>query len=49
MIPKKIHYCWLGPHTIPESLAKCMNTWRQVLPDYEIICWDAKKFDVFSN
>ena len=49
MIPKKIHYCWLGPDDIPESLAKCMNTWRQILPDYEIICWDAKRFDVFSN
>lgn len=49
MIPKKLHYCWLGPDQIPEALVKCMNTWRQILPDYEIICWDAKRFDVFSN
>jgi hypothetical protein len=26
-----------------------MNTWQQVLPDYEIICWDTKKFDINSN
>ena len=49
MIPKKLHYCWLGPDKIPESLVKCMSTWEQLLPDYEIICWDTKKFDVNSN
>jgi hypothetical protein len=49
MIPKKLHYCWLGPDPVPEALVKCMNSWKRILPEYEIVCWDAKRFDVSSN
>jgi mannosyltransferase OCH1-like enzyme len=44
-IPKKIHYCWFGSAKIPADLQKCMQTWQDNLPDYEIICWDEKKFN----
>ncbi|MDR1324004.1 MAG: hypothetical protein LBK68_06170 [Candidatus Margulisbacteria bacterium] len=47
-IPKKIHYCWLGNAKIPAELQKCMQTWRDKMPDYEIICWDEKRFDINS-
>ena len=49
MIPKKIHYCWLSGETIPSKLKDCINTWSQILPDYELICWDKSRFDITSE
>lgn len=49
MIPKKIHYCWFGQNEKPETVQKMLNTWRQKLPEYEIIEWNEENFDVSSN
>ena len=40
MIPKKIHYIWLGRK--PKSLVAqmCINSWRRNLKDYEIVEWN---------
>ena len=48
MIPKIIHFCWLGAEQYPEKIAKCISTWKKHLPDYEIMLWDTKRFDVNS-
>ncbi len=40
MIPKKIHYCWFGPAPLPKLVKRCMATWREVMPDYEICLWN---------
>lgn len=48
MIPKKIHYCWFGKGKIPNKELKCINSWRRLLPDFEIIRWDETNFDVNS-
>ena len=48
MIPKKIHYCWLSGEEMPAAIKKCMETWKQVMPDYEFILWDKNKFDINS-
>jgi mannosyltransferase OCH1-like enzyme len=47
-IPKKIHYCWLSGEPLPKDLQKCMQTWRDKMPDYEIVLWDKNKFDINS-
>ena len=44
MIPKIIHFCWLSDEPYPESIQKCMNSWKEKLPDYEIWKWDFKRF-----
>ncbi|WP_278627391.1 glycosyltransferase family 32 protein [Thomasclavelia cocleata] len=49
MIPKKIHYCWFGGTSQPESVRKCIENWKKVCPDYEIICWDESNYDINSN
>ncbi len=49
MIPKKIHYCWLSGESMPDGFLKCIDSWRTVMPDYEIICWDKSRFDIHSN
>lgn len=46
LIPKQIHYCWFGKKEIPPFLVKCMDTWREKCPDYEIIRWDESNYDV---
>jgi len=44
MIPKIIHYCWFGRgRKSPETL-RFIQTWRTVLPDYEIIEWNEDNF-----
>ena len=48
MIPKKIHYCWLSGDPLPRKIRKCMDTWRRVMPDYELKLWDTNNFDVTS-
>ena len=49
MIPKKIHYMWLGGSELPERLQVCIDSWRRHCPDYEIIRWDESNYDVHKN
>lgn len=39
MIPKTIHYCWFGGNEKPEKAKKCIASWKQYCPDYEIREW----------
>lgn len=48
MIPKKIHLCWFSGDEITPFLKKCINTWKEVMPAYEIRLWDASSFDFDS-
>lgn len=48
MIPKKIHFCWLSGDEFPPLIKYCIETWKKVLPDYEIILWDTSRFDINS-
>lgn len=45
-IPKKIHYCWFGGNPLPGSAIRCIESWRKFFPDYEIIEWNERNFDV---
>lgn len=49
MIPKKIHYCWLGGNPLPESAKKCIRSWKKYCPDYEIIEWNETNYDFTKN
>ena len=40
MIPKKIHYVWLGKGEKNERVKHCIESWKKHLPDYEIIEWN---------
>jgi len=46
MIPKKIHYFWFGGNPKPDSVQKCINSWKKFCPDYEIIEWNENNFDI---
>lgn len=49
MIPKIIHLCWLSGDEYPSKIAYCINTWKTILPDYEIMLWDTKRFNPVNN
>lgn len=49
VIPKIIHYCWFGGKEIPEQNKKWMASWKMYCPDYEIIEWNERNYDVKKN
>ena len=49
MIPKIIHYCWLSGDPFPESIQRCIDSWKRILPDYEFILWDTNRFSLSSS
>ena len=46
MIPKTIHYCWFGGNPLPELALKCIESWKKYCPDYEIVCWNERNYDL---
>ena len=46
MIPKVIHYCWFGRGELTPLARKCIASWRQFFPDYEIKEWNEDNFAV---
>ena len=49
MIPKIIHYVWVGGKPLTPLAEKCIASWKKYCPDYEIKRWDEKTFDVNQN
>lgn len=46
MIPKIIHYCWFGKGEKPKLAQKCIKSWYDLCPDYEIIEWNEDNFEI---
>lgn len=44
-IPRLIHLCWLSGEAYPDTIARCIRSWREVMPDYEISIWDKERFE----
>ena len=40
MIPKIIHYVWVGNAEKPELVQRCIASWKKHLPDYQLIEWN---------
>lgn len=49
MIPKIIHLCWLSGDAYPPKIKKCLDSWKRILPDYEIMLWNTQRFDLNSS
>lgn len=49
LIPKKLHYMWLGKKPIPAPIQKCIDSWKVFCPDYEIIEWNEDNYDIGKN
>ena len=40
MIPKIIHYVWLGKAPLPNDMQRCMCSWKKWMPEYQLMKWD---------
>ncbi len=49
MIPKTIHYCWLGSDPYPELIRNCIQSWKRYLPDYQFVLWDRMKVETIES
>lgn len=48
MIPKIIHYCWFSKDRKPKLIQQCIESWKRVMPNYQIHCWGGDGFDFDS-
>lgn len=49
VIPKKIHYCWVGGNPMPKNNLKCIDSWKKHCSDYEIVQWNEHNYDFNKN
>lgn len=40
MISKIIHYTWFSGEEMPSDVKRCMESWRKIMPEYELRKWD---------
>jgi len=45
MIPKIIHYVWVGS-PLPHKQRSYIETWRRAHPSYEVVCWNESNIDL---
>lgn len=46
MIPKKVHYIWLGGKPKDKLTEICLITWKDKMPEYEFIEWNETNLDL---
>lgn len=49
LIPRKIHYFWFGGAPKSELIEKCIASWKQKAPDFEIIEWNESNCNLHVN
>lgn len=42
MIPKIIHYVWLGKNPMSRLNLRCIESWQKYMPNYKIMLWNEK-------
>lgn len=47
MIPKIIHYIWLGGKEKPELVQRCIASWHQFMPDWQYMEWNEDTIDAY--
>lgn len=49
MTPKMIHLCWFSDDPYPVEIKVCLDSWRRILPDYDVRVWkyaDARALNI---
>lgn len=49
VIPKIIHYVWVGDTPKTDLVLKCIASWKTVLPDYQIIEWNNQTLSAIEH
>lgn len=45
----KIHSFWFSGEDKPDLYKRCINSWREYCPEFEIIEWNAQNYDITKN
>ena len=46
MIPKIIHYIWLGKGEKPKIFQRCFDSWKKFCSDWQFMLWDESNVDL---
>ena len=46
MIPKLIHYIWIGNNPLPQLALDCIKSWNEKCSDYEIKLWNEENLNI---
>lgn len=49
MIPKILHYIWVGEKEKPQEVLQFIDGWKKYCPDYEIMEWNNNNFALTDN
>ena len=49
MIPKTLHYFWIGKNPMGDKEKRCISSWKKYLPGFEIKLWNENNFDFSKN
>ncbi len=49
LIPRTIHYFWLGGKPKTQAVIKCIESWKKYCPDFEIKEWNEENYDVHKH
>ena len=49
IIPKRIHYIWLGNKVMPDKYKAYIEGWHKLNPDYEIIKWSEDNYNIGAD
>ena len=49
MIPKIIHYCWFGKKPKNDLIYKCIESWTEFCPDFEIREWNETNTNPYQS
>ena len=49
MIPKIIHYCWLGRGDKPQLVQDCLASWHRYMPDWQYMEWNEDSVEKYCK
>src|ERR1700693_4390406 len=49
MIPRIIHYVWVGPRALSDEAKRRIDGWRMIMPDYQIMEWNNNNINFNVN
>lgn len=49
MIPRKIHFIWIGGGAVTSQAATFVLWWRKLMPDYQLVVWDKSRYETIED
>lgn len=46
MIPKVLHYVWLGRGEQSDTIKRCIESWGKYLPEYKVMLWNEDTYNI---